>query len=92
MTEPTRVVNVRFEEHDVSIMRPTKWGNPFVVGKHGSREQVIRMYETHVRNSPKLMEALSELRGKRLGCCCRPKPCHGDVLLKLISELEKEER
>jgi hypothetical protein len=87
--EPTRVVNIRHEPYDVLIMRPTKWGNPFIAGKHGSREQVIRMYEAHVRNSPLLMDALPDLRGKRLGCCCRPKACHGDVLLKLIAELEE---
>ena len=31
---------------------------------------------------------LSELKGKRLGCWCKPAPCHGDVLVELIEEME----
>lgn len=30
---------------------------------------------------------LLELKGKRLGCWCKPAPCHGDVLVELIEEL-----
>jgi hypothetical protein len=28
---------------------------------------------------------LHELRGKDLVCWCAPKPCHGDVLLRLAN-------
>lgn len=28
----------------------------------------------------------SVLKGKTLGCFCKPKPCHGDVYVKLLSE------
>ena len=58
----------------------------FVIGRDGTRDQVIRMYEVHVRRSPDLIAALPELPGKRLGCYCKPLPCHGDVLVKLLAE------
>lgn len=41
----------------------------------------------HEHVSPDETRALLlELRGKVLGCWCKPKACHGDVLVKLIEE------
>lgn len=87
----TRVVNINKETYDVNIMRPTKWGNPFIIGKDGTRKEVIAKYRMWVRSQPHLMASLGELRGKTLGCCCKPKPCHGDVLVDLIREMEADE-
>ena len=70
----------------VYIGRGSPYGNPFVIGKDGSREEVIRKYDEYLRGSPDLMAALPELRGKVLGCWCAPKPCHGDVLVKMANE------
>jgi hypothetical protein len=81
-----RLVNVKTSQYDVFVGRPSKWGNPFVVDRDGTREQVIRMYEVHLRHSPKLIAALPELVGKVLGCYCAPLPCHGEVLLRLLKE------
>jgi len=74
------------ECHDVYIGHPSIWGNPFKIGIDGNREEVIEQYENYIRNNPYLMERLMELEGKTLGCWCKPKPCHGDVLVKLIKE------
>lgn len=86
-TNMTEVVNARNESYDVLIARPSKWGNPFQVGRDGDRARVICMYEVHVRRRPDLLAALPELAGKRLGCYCKPEACHGDVLVKLLREL-----
>lgn len=75
-----RVVHCKKADYDVYIGRPSKWGNPYVVGKDGDREKVIRMYEEYLLGRKDLMNSLWELRGKTLGCWCRPKACHGDVL------------
>lgn len=80
---PTTVVNLREQAYDVRIDRKTKWGNPFVVGKDGTREEVIKMYEDYILEQKHLMTALNELKGKRLGCWCAPAACHGDVLARL---------
>jgi len=84
----TRVVNKYVEPYDVYIGRGSKWGNPFVVGTNGNRARVIKFYEKWIRKQPHLLAALHELEGKRLGCFCKPKACHGDVLVKLIEEME----
>lgn len=84
------IVHCKKQPYDVYIGRPSKWGNPYIIGVHGDREEVIQKYEKHVRTSPILMRALPELQGKVLGCWCPPRPCHGDVLLKLLEELEEK--
>lgn len=72
---------------DVNIMRPTKWGNPYIIGVDGSREEVVFKYRTYILDNPELVAAAKkELKGKNLICCCAPKPCHGDVLLEIANE------
>lgn len=82
----TVVVNKDQADFDVYIGRPGKWGNPFIIGKDGTREQVIAKYEEWIKKQPQLLASLDELRGKRLGCFCKPLACHGDVLARLIKE------
>ncbi len=68
----------------------SKWHNPFTVKECGSAEEAIRKYEEYIVKQPLLMASLSELKGKTLGCWCKIKPtdpCHGDVLVKLVSGL-----
>ncbi len=48
------------------------------------------MYEKWIRDQPELLASLSELKGRTLGCWCSPKPCHGDVLVKLVEEFGSE--
>jgi hypothetical protein len=80
---PTRVVHCKRERYNVYIGRPSKWGNPFAIGRDGSRAQVIAKYRAWVLARPELVAALPELRGKTLGCWCAPQACHGDVLAEL---------
>lgn len=69
----------------VFIGRPSKWGNPFVIGKDGTRAEVIAKYEAWIVEQPELMAALHELTGKDLVCFCDPDPCHGHILLRLAN-------
>lgn len=82
------IVHCKKAKYDVYIGRPSKWGNPFQIDSGLSREEAIKDYEWWIKTQPHLMAALPELKGKVLGCWCAPKPCHGDVLLKLLKELE----
>jgi hypothetical protein len=92
----TRVVHCQREEYDVYIGRPSEWGNPFTHIKAEAtlakfvvrtREEAVRSYREWVKSQPHLMEKLSSLKGKKLGCWCKPKSCHGDILLELLNEL-----
>jgi hypothetical protein len=81
---PARVVHCKRDRYDVYIGRPSKWGNPYVIGRDGSRKQVIAKYRAWLLARPELVAALPELRGKVLGCWCAPQACHGDVLVDLV--------
>jgi hypothetical protein len=70
----------------VYIGRPSKWGNPFEIGKDGDRETVILKYREWILTQPHLIASLPELRGKVLGCWCAPKACHGDILVSLANQ------
>lgn len=83
----TTVVHRKREPFDVLISQPSKWGNPFQIGRHGTREQVIAKYARWIVTQPALLLALPELRGKRLACWCTPYACHGDILAALADAL-----
>lgn len=81
-----RVVHLKAEPYDVRIDRQTAWGNPFIIGKDGDRDQVIAKYREWIMSNPHMVEnAKRLLRGKTLGCWCAPKACHGDVLLEIAN-------
>lgn len=81
-----KVVHCKKSSYDIYIGRPSKWGNPFSIGKHGTREEVISKYEAYIMDNSELLKALPELKGKILGCWCTPKACHGDVLKIMVED------
>jgi hypothetical protein len=94
--ETTKVANKdKSEPFDVYIGRGTPWGNPFPISDKGmNREQVIQKYEqyfkkTFLDNEEKRRELMS-LKGKVLGCHCKPLACHGDVIARYLNSLDEE--
>jgi hypothetical protein len=88
----TRVVHVRKDPFDIYIGRSflefpeSDWHNPFRLGHDGNRKVVLQKYREYLQSNPDLMARLHELRGKTLGCWCKPLTCHGDVLAELANE------
>ena len=67
------------------------WANPFTRKQGFPPGSTLPAYEQYVQSNPALLHKILMLVGKTLGCWCKPKPCHGDVLVKLVKEfLEKE--
>ena len=85
----TKVVNkYKYKGEYVYIGRGSPFGNPFVIGKDGTREEVLEKYRVYfyeriARDSKFKMMVLS-LRGKTLGCFCKPKLCHGDIIKEYL--------
>ena len=90
------VVHCRRARYDTFVGRPSLYGNPWVVGPDGTRDEVIDRYETWLRTGrdfghPKataerreeILRRLPELKGKTLGCFCAPRRCHSEVLVAL---------
>lgn len=90
-----KVVHFKKESYDVYIGRPSVWGNPFshkkgtlAEFKVSSRKEAIEKYEEYLLSRKDLMDKLPELKGKTLGCWCKPSSCHGDILKKYVDILE----
>lgn len=67
----------------VRIDRSTEYGNPFILGDDGARDDVCDAYEKHyLPHKPSIRAKLGNLRGKVLVCHCYPERCHGEALLK----------
>lgn len=89
---PIIIVNKHHDKSGEYIGRGSPLGNPFVIGKDGSREQVIAKYrvwlnEQIMRKNPVVLDELNRLgnkaidkKGLALQCFCYPKPCHGEVI------------
>jgi hypothetical protein len=93
----TTIVNLRTHKYDIYIGRGSPFGNPFthITDRHTlatyvcrSQEESIDKYRQWILDKPELIEKVKkELTGKILGCFCRPRYCHGDVLLEIIDGL-----
>jgi hypothetical protein len=102
----TTVVNIRNQEADVYIGRPPRglgipdppargWlGNPFVMNNEEGRMEVIDRFRLYfakrVHTDKAFRKAVLELRGKTLGCFCKPKPCHGDIIALWLNSLDEK--
>lgn len=83
-----KVVNRSKDRYDVYIGRPSIFQNPFVIGQDGTREEVIEKFKDYFFNKVKtdidFKHRVDRLKGKVLGCHCKPKPCHGDIIKAYI--------
>ena len=85
----TTVVNIRKKKgqstpaYDVLIDRRSIFGNPYQIGADGDRELVLEKYKLYFikrLTDPVFRGKVLELKGKVLGCWCKPLACHGDVI------------
>jgi hypothetical protein len=73
----------------VYVGRPTRWGNPFVVGTEGvpDRSVAVDRYRSWLAGQPELVAAARvALAGRDLVCWCPAgAACHADVLLAVVN-------
>ena len=82
----------------VYIGRGSPWGNPYSTKdsvyktlRVSTTEEAITKFKADVLGNAELLDNIrKELRGKDLVCFCKPKPCHGDVLLEIANEESNE--
>ncbi len=85
----TMVVNIKtYPKKDyVFIGRGSPFGNPYVIGKDGDRDEVIKKYERDfykkIKNE-RFKRLVLSLKGKKLGCFCKPEKCHGDIIVQYL--------
>jgi len=75
------------EKYDVFIGRPSEYSNPFILGKDGTRNQVLNKFKIYFHNLDNCNKLLDELDGKIIACWCKlSQNCHGDVIIELYNE------
>ena len=87
-----KIVNLRKEKYTHYIGRGSVFGNPFKIGKDGTREEVIQKYAYYLSRLEAgcIIDAIYELpENAILGCYCSPLACHGDIIVKIWKELHK---
>ena len=82
-----RVYNKRgvYPKDAIYVGRPSKWGNPFRIGKE-TREVIVKRFRESLSEQQK-EDIRTELKGKDLVCWCAPEACHADVLLEIANEV-----
>lgn len=95
-----RMKGWRMPENTVSVCRPGKWGNPFLVGPERTQREAVECFQAwlttpHItagipEKKQAILDGLESLRGKNLACWCKPgTPCHADVLLHLANKQQQ---
>jgi len=71
------------------IGRGSPWGNPFILGLDGNRDEVCDLFEVYAEWRLTVQSNwLEKLKGVDLYCHCVPQRCHGKTLLRLINYRE----
>lgn len=79
-------------------LKPSFWGNPYKIGKDGTREEVVQKYFdfldfAYMTDQPEgIHDRLKALVGKPLACHCRhdgekqtsENLCHGDAIIDYL--------
>ena len=84
---------------DPILCKPGEYGwlgNPVKIGEHcrfcskphPTAGSTLECYEIYPRSclmgKPEFREEFKKLQGKKLGCFCKPGPCHTDVMIKYL--------
>jgi hypothetical protein len=84
------VINKYKESGGIYIGRGSYWGNPYPINNEigDTREVVIARYKDHLRelykqDKVRFMSELEKLSGNKLSCFCKPKACHGDIIVEV---------
>ena len=94
----TVVVNIYEEQFDAYIGRAGRgedgyFGNPFRMGNRISREDAVKRFHGYfadrIERDSEFKQRVLALKGKRLGCFCKPKACHGDVIADWLNKMEE---
>ncbi len=64
---------------------PVKLGYSLVKPGYTLDESLAK-YRQYIESTPELTKRLHELKGKTLGCWCKPNRCHGDILVELVEK------
>jgi Domain of unknown function (DUF4326) len=66
-----------------------------VWGSGMSREDAVQKFQRYlidrIEKDSEFKRRILALKAKRLGCFCKPKACHGDVIADWLNKMEEKE-
>lgn len=78
------------------------FGNPFEIGKHGTRDEVCDKYAAWLKGThylfiePKrrqwILDNIHLLANKKLLCFCAPERCHAETLRQIAKEKANDQK
>jgi hypothetical protein len=90
-----KVLNIKVVGQDYPLTnasridRKTMFGNRFIIGRDGTRDEVCDKFNEWVRRpSQRNLRNVARkwLKGRDLLCWCMPERCHGDTWLVIAAE------
>ena len=81
----TKVINIKTHtSYDIFGGRPGPLGNPFVIGKDGTRDEVCEKYKIYfddkIKNDKEFRDYVLSCKGTIIGCYCVPQRCHCSII------------
>lgn len=73
------------------LCQGSQFCNPYKLYNYDRVKRCLDQYEEHLReqlNDPEFVVEFLKLRGKNLGCWCKPNPCHGDIILRYLKSFQ----
>lgn len=92
----TKAVNIHRDEYDVYIGRAGRgmdgyFGNPFRLIPGTPRGSTLENYRDYfykrIESDNEFKRRILSLKGKRLGCFCKPQACHGDIIAEYLNNI-----
>lgn len=75
------------KDNYVYIGRGSVAGNPYKIGRSGTRDECCDKFEKLLEYDLILKQIIIDYcKGKNLVCYCKPLRCHGDYILKIANE------
>lgn len=87
----------------INIARPSVLGNPFHMHRECMRAQVVEQYQEWLKEQRRLKtpawsevlriaKLVREGTAVALECWCAPKACHGNVIVRAVTRVNKKEQ
>lgn len=95
----TTVVNIYKSSYDIYCGRAGKgkdgyFGNPFKCNSYEPKGATIGNFKTYfysrLEKDSEFKEKVHALKGKILGCFCKPNPCHADIIAEYLNNIKDE--
>lgn len=92
----TKAVNIRRDKYDVYIGRAGRgmdgyFGNPFPLAPGTPRGSTLEKYRDYfykrIESDSEFKRKILALKGKKLGCFCKPEACHGDIIAEYLDNI-----